>query len=123
MSDTEKVHIVEAAKFELGRCDDRDVQKRNIMRWNNVDHQLALSVAEAFDIEVPEPEIQNHGRKTNGQNPFSMLSPNNAGSAVGRRFAIFALDGFDSMQVSGMVAAVTALGSIPNVIGSRKGPC
>merc|ERR1712093_236864 len=68
-------------------------------------------------------EIQNHGRKTNGQNPFSMLSPNNAGSAVGRRFAIFALDGFDSMQVSGMVAAVTALGSIPNVIGSRKGPC
>ncbi|GAA6057065.1 hypothetical protein JCM3770_001440 [Rhodotorula araucariae] len=123
MSETEKGHIIDAAIFELGRCDDRDIQVRNIMRWNNVDHQLALAVAAAFDIEVPEPEIQNHGRKTDGENPLSLLSPNNPGSATGRRVAIFALDGFDSMQVSGMVAAVGALGSIPNIIGSRKGPC
>jgi len=123
MSKVEQQHIIEAAQFELGRCDDRDVQIRNIMRWNDVDHDLAVAVAEAFDIDVPEPKIKNHGRKTDGQSPFSMLSPNNPGSATGRRFAIFALDGFDSLQVSGMVAAVTALGSIPNVIGSRKGPC
>ena len=123
MSETEKGHIIDAAIFELGRCDDRDIQVRNIMRWNNVDHQLALAVAAAFDIDVPEPEIQNHGRKTDGENPLSLLSPNNPSSATGRRVAIFALDGFDSMQVSGMVAAVGALGSIPNIIGSRKGPC
>ncbi|KPV72577.1 uncharacterized protein RHOBADRAFT_55678 [Rhodotorula graminis WP1] len=123
MSKVEQQHIIDAARFELGRCDDRDVQIRNIMRWNEVDHELAVAVAEAFDIDVPEPKLKNHGRKTDGMSPFSMLSPNNPGSATGRRFAIFALDGFDSLQVSGMVAAVTALGSIPNVIGSRKGPC
>ncbi|GAA6015258.1 hypothetical protein JCM8202_002402 [Rhodotorula sphaerocarpa] len=119
----EQNHIIAAAIFELGRCDDRDIQIRNIMRWNNVDHDLALAVASAFDIEVPTPEIKNHGKKTDGENSLSLLSPNNPSSAVGRRIAVFALDGFDSLQVSGMVAAIAALGSIPNVVGSRKGPC
>ncbi|BGO94883.1 hypothetical protein NBRC10512_007170 [Rhodotorula toruloides] len=123
MSDVEKEHIIEAAIFELGRCDDREIQRRNILRWNNVDHNLALAVASAFDIDVPEPEIKNHGKKTDGENSLSLLSANNPSSAVGRRIAVFALDGFDSLQVSGMVAAITALGSIPNVVGSRKGPC
>lgn len=80
-------------------------------------------MAKAFDIDVPTPEISNHGKKTDGENSFSLMSPNNPGSAVGRRIAIFALDGFDSLQVSGMVAAIGALGSIPNIIGTRKGPC
>lgn len=110
--------------FPLGsQCDDREVQRRNILRWNNVDHQLALAVAAAFDIDVPTPEIPNHGKKTDGENSFSLMSLNNPSSAVGRRIAIFALDGFDSLQVSGMVAAIGALGSIPNIIGTRKGPC
>lgn len=119
----EQQHIIDAAIFELGRCDDREVQRRNILRWNNVDHQLALAVAAAFDIDVPTPEIPNHGKKTDGENSFSLMSLNNPSSAVGRRIAIFALDGFDSLQVSGMVAAIGALGSIPNIIGTRKGPC
>ncbi|GJN93045.1 hypothetical protein Rhopal_006090-T1 [Rhodotorula paludigena] len=123
MSEVEQQHIIEAAIFELGRCDDREVQRRNILRWNDVDHNLALAVASAFDIEVPEPKVQNHGKKTDGQNSLSLLSPNNPSSAVGRRVAIFALDGFDALQVSGMVAAISALGSIANVVGSRKGPC
>ncbi|GAA6018117.1 hypothetical protein JCM10207_006086 [Rhodosporidiobolus poonsookiae] len=124
MSKVEQEHIIAAAIFELGRCDDRGVQERNILRWNNVDHDLALAVAAAFDIDVPEPEVKNHGKKTRGEQPLSLLDPVNLpGTATGRRVAIFALDGFDSLQVSGMVAAVTALGSIANVVGSRKGPC
>jgi len=87
------------------------------MRWNEFDHDFAVAVAEAFDIEVPQSEKPNPGKKTEGEQPFSFLSPNNGFSATGRRIAIFALDGFDSLQVSGMVAAVTAIGSIPNVIG------
>ncbi|GAA5902707.1 uncharacterized protein JCM6883_007214 [Sporobolomyces salmoneus] len=98
------------------------VEQQHIMRWNEVDHDFAVAVAEAFDIEVPQPEKPNPGKKTEGEQPFSFLSPNNGFSATGRRIAIFALDGFDSLQVSGMVAAVSALGSIPNVIGTRKGP-
>ncbi|GAA5972111.1 hypothetical protein JCM3765_003423 [Sporobolomyces pararoseus] len=122
LSEVEQQHIIEAAQFELGRCDDRIVQERNIMRWNQVDHQFAVAVAGAFDIEVPQPEHPNLGKKTEGSQPFSFLSPNNTFSAVGRRIAIFALDGFDSLQVAGMVAAIGAIGSIPNVIGTRKGP-
>ncbi|GAA6060947.1 hypothetical protein JCM10212_003855 [Sporobolomyces blumeae] len=118
----EQEHVIEAAQFELGRCDDRAVQERNIMRWNDVDHDLAVAVAEAFDIEVPQPAKPNPGQRTEGSQPFSFLSPNNGFSATGRRIAIFALDGFDSLQVSGMIAAVTAIGSIPNVVGTRKGP-
>ncbi|GAA5960261.1 hypothetical protein JCM21900_002444 [Sporobolomyces salmonicolor] len=122
LSKIEQQHVIDAATFELGRCDDRGVQERNIMRWNEVDHDLAVAVAEGFAIEVPAPKHQNPGHKEDGVQPFSMLSPNNSYSATGRRIGILALDGFDSLQVTGMVAAITALGSIPNVIGSRKGP-
>jgi len=39
-----------------------------------------------------------------------------------KQIAIFALDGFDTLQVSGIIAAVNAVGSmIPKVISTRKG--
>lgn len=37
------------------------------------------------------------------------------------RIAVLAFDGFDALQVSGIVAAVTSVGHTPVIIGSRTG--
>ncbi|KAI5479923.1 hypothetical protein MNV49_002213 [Pseudohyphozyma bogoriensis] len=122
LSKTEQDHMVSAAQFELGHCDDRGVQERMMARFNEIDHDFALQVAEGFGIPVGEPKHPNHGKKTNGQQPFSMLDENNTFTATGRKIGIFVLDGFDSTQVTPLVAGLTALGCVPQLIGARKGP-
>jgi hypothetical protein len=56
--------------------------------------------------------------------PLSWLAQdsNNTFTAVGRKVAIFVLDGFDSTQVTPLVAGLGALGCVVQLIGARKGP-
>lgn len=83
---------------------------------------FAVSIAEGFGIEVPAPKKANDGKKSlGGQQPFSMLSTENIFSAISRKVGIIVLDGFDSSQVTPLVASLTAMGIIPQLIGSRKG--
>ncbi|GAA5880888.1 hypothetical protein JCM16303_005163 [Sporobolomyces ruberrimus] len=42
-------------------------------------------------------------------------------STAKERIAVLALDGFDSLQVSGIVAAVSSVGHVPVLVGTRKG--
>lgn len=65
MSDIEKQHIVSAAQFELGRCEEGEVQQRMIDRFNQIDHQLAIRVAQGFgNVKVPDEVKPNHGQKS-----------------------------------------------------------
>lgn len=65
MSEIEKNHIVGAAQFELGRCEDGGVQQRMIDRFNIIDHDLALRVAEGFgNVTVPDEVRPNHGKRS-----------------------------------------------------------
>lgn len=124
LSEVEQQHMVEAATFELGHCDVREVQQRMINQWNEMDHEFALKVAEGFDFEVPEPKIPNTDKKnrTTGQQPISMLDSNNVFTAAGRKIAIMVPDGFDGTQVSALSAGLSALGCVVMYIGARKGP-
>ncbi|KAK4704954.1 catalase, partial [Phenoliferia sp. Uapishka_3] len=122
LSDVERQHMVDAAQFELGHCDDRGVQERMMMRFNEIDHDFAKKVALGFGINVDAPKHPNHGKKTHGAQAFSMQDSENVFTATGRKIGIFVLDGFDSLQVAPLIAGLTALGCIPQLIGSRKGP-
>lgn len=44
-----------------------------IDRFNEMDHDFAVTIAKSFDYEVGEPKHPNHGKKTTGQQPISML--------------------------------------------------
>lgn len=57
----------------LVQCDSREVQEKMVARFNEMDHDFALKIAEGFDISVGEPEHPNLGKKTDGQQPISML--------------------------------------------------
>lgn len=122
MSEVEQQEMVQAATFELGHCDDRGVQERMVARFAEIDVEFAKAIASGFDIDVPEPKHKNHGKRTDGALPISMLSKNNTFTVEGRKIAIMALDGFDGLQAEAMQAAFSAMGVIVHIVGMRKGP-
>ncbi|KAG8981588.1 hypothetical protein FRB93_008515 [Tulasnella sp. JGI-2019a] len=118
MSDVEKMHIIEAFSFELGKCDEKAIQQKVVDHLNMVDNSLAKNVASAVDCVIPKPVTSNHGKRSEY---LSMLGPHNVYTAVGRKVGIFVLDGFDYSLVVGLKAAFLAEGIIGLVVGPRKG--
>lgn len=106
----------------MGRCDDVGVRTRMVERLNNIDHDMAVQVGEGLGVECPPAVKKNHGRKTDGANPVSMLSKNNVFKPEGRLIALIAPDGYDHQQAVAIQNAFLALGNIVAVVGLRKGP-
>jgi catalase len=65
LSEVEKEHLIGAAQFELGKCDELVVQQAMIERFNLIDHDLAVKVAEGLnEVKVPDEVTKNDGRKS-----------------------------------------------------------
>lgn len=65
LSDVEKKHFVSAVQFELGKCDEAEVQQRIIDKYNIIDHDLAVQIGSAFGgLTVPDEVRKNHGQKS-----------------------------------------------------------
>lgn len=139
MSDVEKQHIISAAQFELSKCSEHVVHQNTINRFNTIDHDFALSVAEIFPhITVPDAVKPNHGQKSeylsmvNGKNQSELqfiitLSYSHpltftAFTASGRKVGIHLLPGYDYTLASALKASLTAAGVIAMIVSSATGP-
>ena len=120
LSDVERSHMVDAAIFELGHCDRREVQERMMTRFAQIHPDFGQAVSEGFGIKIPEGAIRS--RYPDTKTDISLLSKGNTWTAVGRKVGILALDGCDGAQVSAMKKAYTAMGLIVMLVGSRHGP-
>jgi catalase len=64
MSEPEKQNMISAAQFELSKCEEHIVHQNAISRFNEIDHDFALAVAEVFPaVKVPEGK-PNHGQRS-----------------------------------------------------------
>lgn len=65
MSEPEREHMIAAAQFELSKCYEHVVQQKAIERFNEIDHDFAVAVAEVFPaVKVPAAIKPNHGKKS-----------------------------------------------------------
>ena len=118
MSAVEQLHITNAAIFELGHVDDIGIRERMVARFNNIDHQLAVNVAQAIGVPPPtKPGFANAGLTSPG---LSQLNTS-FDSIVGRKVAILAADGYDQSQMMALTLAIKAQGAVPQVVSTRKG--
>jgi catalase len=117
MSDWEKVHIVAAFRFELGKVVRMPIREAVIANLANVDHQLAVQVAEGVGVTPPPPAQPNHGRRS------PALSQANAptDTVETRKVAILAADGVEAEHVNKVKQALLKAGAIPDVLGPRDG--
>jgi catalase len=118
LSQPEKDHLVDAARFELGKVQTIEVRGRMVELFNHVDHQLAVQIAKGIGIAPPAQEVQpNHGRKS----PALSMENTRKDSIKGRKVAILAMAGCKGDEVMAVKNALKAQGAMGEVVAKFGG--
>lgn len=117
MSDWERKHIIDAFRFELGKCKNKNTHQKLVDMLGNVDPELAQKVAEGLGATPP----------ANTANPTTVSSAalsmaNTANSPKTRKVAILIGNGFDKAQFDAITSALTAAGACFDVVSCKLGP-
>ncbi|MEU9889673.1 catalase [Sphaerisporangium sp. NPDC051011] len=118
MSDWERAHIVAAFQFELGKVTARHVQEGVVRNLNEVDHDLAVTVAEGIGVDPPGTPLRpNHGRSS----PALSMDHERADTIATRKIAFLVADGVDASHVRCLMTELTMRGAICEVLAARGG--
>lgn len=136
-SETEKTHIINALRFELGKVETPAIRERMVGLLTQVDKNLASQVAEGLGIAPKAPaQPLNHSvpadtnpkdyQPVKAQPPVersAALSMQNTmkNSIATRKVALLAADGVDGTALDSMKKALTAQGAMVKVIAPKMG--
>jgi catalase len=118
MSEVEQEHIVAAFRFELGKVEHKPIRHAVVEQINNIDHQLAVRVAEGIGVPPPEREVRpNHGRRS------PALSQLNTAMDTGatRKVAVLVADGVEGRAVRDIVGGLEREGAVPELLAPTEG--
>ena len=137
MSDPEKQHMIDAARFELGRVESPVVRQRMVALFDLIDRDLATRVAERIGVLPPTGQgveirdaagellrrVEVKAQKGRGVEVSPALSQMNTvkGSVKSRRVAILVAPGFDAAQLKTVKAALEDAGAHPDIISLALG--
>jgi catalase len=137
LSEPEKRHVIDAARFELGRVESPVVRARMVAMFDLVDRELATRVAERIGVPPPtgpgveirdasgavlrriDPPVED-GRWVERSAPLSQMNTVK-GSIKSRRVAMLVAPGFDGAQLQAVKSALEAAGAHPEVISLSLG--
>ncbi|WP_299757456.1 catalase [uncultured Pontibacter sp.] len=138
MTDVEKQHIVNAAHFELGKVETKEIQERMVGHFSKISMDLAKRVAEGIGVEVPKNFDQkstgnyenNEGSKKMQQgksvkeSPAVSMERNKVETVKSRKVAILVEDGFDCNELTQVRQALMDAGAhvkiVSKLLGMRK---
>ncbi len=117
MSDWEKKHIIDAFRFELGKCKNKSTHQKLVDMLGNVDPELAQKVAEGLGVTAP----------AKGAKPTTFSSPalsmaNTPKSPKTKKAAVLVAEGFDRAQFDAVTTALTGAGACFDVVSCHLGP-
>jgi catalase len=108
LSDIERVHIIEAFTFELGKCYEQTIKERQLQVLANVDTDLCEQVAAGLGLPAPK-----------GSPPKKITTPalsqvyKEPGPIDGRKVGIIADAAADLGAIGKLIKAVLAEGAVP----------
>jgi catalase len=118
LSQPEKDHLVDAARFELAMVETIEVRQRMVELFNHVDHQLATLVAQGIGVTPPAQEVQpNHGRTS----PALSMENTVKNSIKSRKVAILAAPGCNLDEIVAVKDALKAAGAQGQVVAKFGG--
>ncbi|SHJ50214.1 catalase [Hymenobacter daecheongensis DSM 21074] len=140
-AEIEKVHIIKALRFELGKVEAESVRKRMLLQLSLVADELASRVAKGLGLEVPSAEgVQlNYGlgadadvaahqsKPATGNEPKSAAlsienHPLNAKKSIAtKQVAILAADGADAASIAALKKALEAGGATAKLVAPHLG--
>jgi catalase len=118
MSPPEKKHIVAAFRFELNKVRHQHVRDAVVEQLNNIDHEMAVLVAEGVGVMPPTREVRpNHGRSSPALSQLNTAMD----SVKSRRVAVLVADGADSAGIGRFTEALRERGAIAELLASHAG--
>jgi catalase len=117
MSDIERLHIVEAFTFELGKCYEQSVKERTLESLARIDGTLCAQVAAGLGLSVPD------GEAATGQEGSLALSQvvTKPGPVAGRVVGVMVTDGADLAGVAALREDLSQQGVVVRVIAPHGG--
>ena len=116
MSDWERAHIVDAFRFELGKCKNRDTHRRLVDMLGKVNPELAQKVAQGLGIAPPA----NASKATDFSSPALSIA-NTPMSPKTKKVAVLVANGFDKAQFDAITLALTTAGACFDVVSQELG--
>jgi catalase len=134
LSVAEQQHLVDAARFELGRCESPLVRQRMVAIFDQIDRELARQVAEQIGVQPPTGEpiqmvdasgapIQRRAfpGRTVDRSPALSMDNTVKDTVLSRRVACLVAPGVDGNQVMAVKGALEAAGAHVDIIASNLG--
>ncbi len=117
LSGIEKIHVIEAFTFELGKCFAQSIQERVLLSLARVDAELCAAVAEGLGLPAPA------GTPAEDVVPSAALSqiPSGPGPIAGRIIGVVATHGADLGGIGKLRRTVEAQGAILRVLAPAGG--
>ena len=115
LTEPEKLHIVNALRFELGKVTVVAIKKRMLSLLANVDARLVRDVAAGLGLPAPS------GRVASVRPSPALSEANTPKSAATRRVAVLTADGASGTDIADMRRLLTAAGVGSDVIAPHEG--
>ncbi len=135
-SEAEQNHIIDALRFELGKCETPAIRERMLGLLSKVSGVLATKVAEGLGIPVPKPQeplnhnfgadanpvdYQDQPKKQIDKSPALSMANSPKDTIKTRQIAILAADGVDGNALETMKSALLAEGAVCKLIAPHGG--
>jgi catalase len=122
----EKVHIVDAFRFELSKVQTPAVRERMVSGLLHVSSELAEAVAAGLGMKqlpAPMPKVleQDATPEVSRSPALSLFARPGDGSVRARRVAVLVADGVNAADVSGLLDQLSAQGAVARLIGPTLG--
>ena len=125
MTQVEKLHIVEAFTFELGKCYEQPVRDQMLENLAKIDAELCMTVAEGLGMPTPSGVATPDGKAELivGLDVSPALSqlPLKPGPIAGRKVGVLVDDGADLAGVSKLRDSLESEGAVLHVIAPHGG--
>jgi len=118
MSAFEKKHIVDAFRFELGKCVNKATHQHLVDLLGHIGTQLAKAVGEGLGVTPAECAPAN----PNPAASKALSMQDTVKNAMTRKVAILLAPGFDRAQLDAMAQALCAAGARHEVVSAALGP-
>jgi catalase len=122
MSDPEKVHIIKAFHFEVGKVSDVATRQKVVDMFSNVDLDLAVAIAKGVGAKPPKNKIQNkENLRIQVSKALSMVNTTKD-TIKTRKIAILVMPGFDGIELKKVRDALLKKGAKSEVISQFLSP-
>jgi len=122
MSETEKLHIVKAFQFEVGKVGSKAIRQKVVEMFSNVDVELARQIALGVGASLPSGKTMSK-KQTKPQVSKSLSMENTAKNSIRtRKIAVLLMPGFNGKELDNVKAALETEGAKVEVISQFLSP-